>query len=209
MQEMMPGKILVRAIRVDQTMYTNENVKAARARDKILSMFEESRQSEVGLRRDWALPCHTCAGTELAPATSLRPDWANPGHICAGTGLTPPTSARGLPVGSLLPHLRRDCAHPCHISARGAAHICAWASGMIPSIRTSEQHRTCMRGRRRRDAKVAGRSCSQAEAGACVGKGRSRSSCLRPAATSASSSRADLGVLGDLGGGNPSKPFHT
>ena len=34
-------------------------------------------------------------------------------HICTGTGLTPATSAPGL--GSPLPHLRRDWAHPCHI----------------------------------------------------------------------------------------------
>ena len=34
-------------------------------------------------------------------------------HICAGTGLTPATSALGL--GSPLPHLQRDWAHPCHI----------------------------------------------------------------------------------------------
>ena len=106
MQEMMPGKILVRAIRIDQTMYTDENVKAARARDKILSMFEESRQREVGLRRDWALPCHTCAGTEHSPATPapglglplphLRWDWACCGHISTRTGLKAATSAPGL-----------------------------------------------------------------------------------------------------------------
>ena len=33
--------------------------------------------------------------------------------VRAGTGLTPPTSAPGL--GSPLPHLRRDWAHPCNI----------------------------------------------------------------------------------------------
>ena len=34
-------------------------------------------------------------------------------HICAGTGLTPATSASGL--GSPLPRLHRDWAHPAHI----------------------------------------------------------------------------------------------
>jgi hypothetical protein len=47
------------------------------------------------LRRDWAHPCHICAGTRLTRATSapglgsprphLPQDWADPRHICAGT----------------------------------------------------------------------------------------------------------------------------
>jgi hypothetical protein len=51
----------------------------------------------------------------------LRRDWAHPCHICAGTGLISPTSAPGLrsPLphlsapgsGSFLPHLRQDWAH--------------------------------------------------------------------------------------------------
>ena len=76
MQEMMPGTILVRAIRVDQTMYTNENVKAARARDKILSMFEESRQREVGLRWDWALPATPAPGLG-SHLPHQHEDWAH------------------------------------------------------------------------------------------------------------------------------------
>jgi hypothetical protein len=48
-------------------------------------------------------------------------------HVCTGTALTPATSAPGL--RSPLPHLRRDCAHPCHICAGTALtlptlHIC-------------------------------------------------------------------------------------
>ncbi len=50
-----------------------------------------------------------------SPLPHLRRDWAHPCHICAGTGLTPATSAPGL--GPPLPHLRRDWAHPCHICA--------------------------------------------------------------------------------------------
>ncbi len=41
---------------------------------------------------------------------SLLRDWAHPTHICFWIGLTPATSASGL--GSQLPHLRRDWAHP-------------------------------------------------------------------------------------------------
>jgi hypothetical protein len=48
-----------------------------------------------------ARPCHICSGTRLTPAKSA------PGL----TRLTPATSAAGL--GSPLPHLRRDWAHPC------------------------------------------------------------------------------------------------
>jgi hypothetical protein len=46
-------------------------------------------------------------------------------HICTGTGLTPATSAPGL--GSPLPHLHRDWAHP--------GHICT-ATWLIPAIFT-------------------------------------------------------------------------
>jgi hypothetical protein len=46
-QEMMPGKLLVRSIRVDQSMYTAENVKAARARDKIVSMYAGKRVAPI------------------------------------------------------------------------------------------------------------------------------------------------------------------
>ena len=44
-----------------------------------------SARSAPHLRRDWARPCHICAGTALTPC-----------HICAGTGLAPATSAPGL-----------------------------------------------------------------------------------------------------------------
>ncbi len=51
-------------------------------------------------------------------------------RICARSGLTRPTSAPGL--GSPPPHLRRDCAHPCHICT-GTALTCE----AIPSPRGS------------------------------------------------------------------------
>ena len=41
-----------------------------------------------------------------SPLPQLHRDWAHPCHICAGTGLAPMTSAPGL--GSPLRHLRRD-----------------------------------------------------------------------------------------------------
>ena len=133
MQEMMPGKILVRAIRVDQTMYTNENVKAARARDKILSMFEESRQREVSLRRGWALPCHTCAGTEHSPATPapglglplphLRWDWALRCHICTRTGRQVDEQRKGLSLAPLYPKPRPMWEAPACIALFGDAYI--------------------------------------------------------------------------------------
>jgi hypothetical protein len=44
---------------------------------------------------------------------------------CTGSGLNPTTSTPG--VGSPLPHLHRDWAHPCHIctgTERSPAHIC-------------------------------------------------------------------------------------
>jgi hypothetical protein len=53
-----------------------------------------------------------CAGV---PLPHLPRDWAHPCHICAGTGLATATSAPG--PGSPLPHLHRDRAHPCHICA--------------------------------------------------------------------------------------------
>ena len=46
---------------------------------------------------------------------SLLRDWAHPTPICFLIGLAAATSASGL--GSPLPHLRRDCAQPCHIHA--------------------------------------------------------------------------------------------
>jgi hypothetical protein len=43
------------------------------------------------LRRDWAHPCHICAGKGLYPLPHLIREWAHPCHICARTGL--PASA--------------------------------------------------------------------------------------------------------------------
>jgi hypothetical protein len=86
------------------------------------------------LNRDGAHPGNICPGTGLTPMPHLRRDWARrcgqlhqseaglahpktSPHVgsppCDGTGLTPATSAPGM--GSPLPHLRRDWAHPCHI----------------------------------------------------------------------------------------------
>jgi hypothetical protein len=53
-------------------------------------------------------------------------------HICAGTGLTPATSAPGL--GSPLPHLHRDWAHPCHISTGTRPIPATSALGLGPSL---------------------------------------------------------------------------
>ena len=62
------------------------------------------------LHRYGAHPCHIGTGTGLAPARiCIRDwtygDWAHPVHICTGD------CSRGL--GSTLPHLHRDWAHPC------------------------------------------------------------------------------------------------
>jgi hypothetical protein len=56
--------------------------------------------------RDWAHPCHICAGTGLTPATSAQGLGLTPATSAQGLGLTPATSALGL--GSPLPHLPRD-----------------------------------------------------------------------------------------------------
>ena len=52
----------------------------------------------------------------------LRRDWAHPCHICAGTGLTPSAAAPGL--GSPVPHLRCGWARSCRTGGRapGAWH---------------------------------------------------------------------------------------
>jgi hypothetical protein len=67
------------------------------------------------LHRDWAHPCHICAGTGLAPS-HICTGPGSPRHICTGTGLTPPTShtAPGLRRVSdgTQPLLRRDSARP-------------------------------------------------------------------------------------------------
>jgi hypothetical protein len=47
------------------------------------------------------------------PECAARRTGCNPYYICSATGLTPATSAPRL--GSPLPHLHRDWAHPCHI----------------------------------------------------------------------------------------------
>ena len=90
-------------------------------------------------------------------------------RICAGTGLTPATSAPEL--GSPLPHLRRDWAHPCHICAGTGrtpatsapalglcAHRCAHVNRIVHqgrplprrherSARTCRAHLSCSRPR--------------------------------------------------------------
>ena len=70
--------------------------------------------SKRSLRRDRGPPLPHRTGTGLAPATSHR-DWAHPCHICAGTGLTPTHIGAGA-WAHPYPHLRRDWARPCHIA---------------------------------------------------------------------------------------------
>jgi hypothetical protein len=65
------------------------------------------------LHPDWPQPCLICSGTGLPPTTGAP----GPRRIFTVTGLTPATSAPGL--GSPLPHLRRDWAHPLTTSAPG------------------------------------------------------------------------------------------
>ena len=68
----------------------------------------------------------------------LRRDWAWPCHICAGTGLGPATSAPGL--GSALPHLRRDWARPCHICA---GIVCRRGDGRSGDLRSARAVSHC------------------------------------------------------------------
>ncbi len=95
------------------------------------------------LRRDSARPCHICAGTRPAPATSApglgSPLW----HICAGTRPAPATSAPGLLEGS---RTKRSC-------MSSAAASCCW--DLIPA---SASHRA------RRSNSTCGRSPTVAEA---------------------------------------------
>jgi hypothetical protein len=64
--------------------------------------------------RSWLALAKTGRITGLgSPLSHLRRDWAHPCHICAGTGLTPATPPPG--PGSPLPRLHRDCAHPRRI----------------------------------------------------------------------------------------------
>ena len=69
-------------------------------------------------------------------------------HICAGTGLTPPTSAPGL--GSPLPHLRQDWAHPSHICAGTGLTAPTSAPGLgspLPHLRQDWAHPSHIRTR--------------------------------------------------------------
>ncbi len=70
-----------------------------------------------------------------SPLPHLRRDWAHPCHICAGTGLTPATSAPGL--GSPLSHPHREWAHPSHIRTGTAGYprvLQAGGLGAVPLV---------------------------------------------------------------------------
>ena len=67
---------------------------------------------------DWAHPCHICNWTGLTLY-----------HICTGAGLTPATSALGL--GSPLPQLRRNRAHPYHIGNGTGLTPASSAPGLV------------------------------------------------------------------------------
>ena len=92
------------------------------------------------LRRDWGSPLPHLRRDWGSPLPHLHRDWGSPGRICAagcsalalvtsaalGTsaprlGLAVAVSALGL--GSPLPHLHRDRAHPCHICT--GTRLCA------------------------------------------------------------------------------------
>ena len=67
---MMPGNIAIRAIRVDQKAYNDDDVKANHARDKLISFFDEERQKEAEEQRK---------GLSLAPLfPKPRPMWVAP-----------------------------------------------------------------------------------------------------------------------------------
>jgi hypothetical protein len=67
---MMPGKIAIRTIRIENKALSNEDVKANRARDKLLSKFDEDRKKEAEEQRK---------GLSLAPLfPKPRPMWLAP-----------------------------------------------------------------------------------------------------------------------------------
>eukprot|EP01033_Poteriospumella_lacustris_P010457 gene10460-7435_t len=67
---MMPGKIAIRTIRIENKALTHEEVKANRARDKLISKFDEDRKKEAEEQRK---------GLSLAPLFAKpRPLWMAP-----------------------------------------------------------------------------------------------------------------------------------
>ena len=92
------------------------------------------------LYRDRACPCDSwlglCPSLPLSAGTGLPPL-----ATCAGTGQTPGTSAPGLcsrdpatsvlDLGSPLPHLHRDWAHPCCIRTRTVLTPATSAPGLL------------------------------------------------------------------------------
>ena len=87
------------------TSYSNSD---ASGRSKSVSILVTCLQRRVRALLSFHLPadraaCGICTGTKLALATSAPQQ----------PGAAPATSASGL--GSPLPHLHRDWAHPCHI----------------------------------------------------------------------------------------------
>eukprot|EP01038_Epipyxis_sp_PR26KG_P004031 gene4031-5768_t len=70
---MMPGGILIRTVRVEKKFATDQDVKANRALDKVLSRFDEERKKEVEEQRK---------GLSLAPLfPKPRPMWVAPAFV--------------------------------------------------------------------------------------------------------------------------------
>ena len=70
---MMPGNIAVRTIRVQQMFSTDKDVKEGRAKDKVLSMFNETVKKQVQEQRK---------GLSLAPLfPKPRPMWLTPSFV--------------------------------------------------------------------------------------------------------------------------------
>jgi hypothetical protein len=108
------------------------------------------------LRREWAHPPVDVMSFAASGRHALLLVGLGGRLHAGGSGLAPPTSAPGL--GSPLPHLHRDWAHPCHICAGTGltpAHICAGIGPTLAHIRAgtrresarSECGRTVAHGR--------------------------------------------------------------
>ena len=71
---MMPGKISIRTVRVDAKFFTDRDVQENRARDKILSKFNEDRKVEADNQKK---------GLSLAALFPPRPMWFAPAFVGA------------------------------------------------------------------------------------------------------------------------------
>ena len=92
---------------------------------------------------DWAHPCHVCTGTGLTPATSAPGLGSTPATAAPATGLTPATAALGL--GSPLPQLHRDWAHPRHIcTGTGLGAALSYRNKPEFTIGRDDEKRACV-----------------------------------------------------------------